>query len=360
MSDYFIVPTGKIIKEYLEQYQISQKNLSSRLGISEKHISNLLNGKSRLTEEVAIQLENIFTNIPASYWLNYECKYREFLMRESLKNNLSSLNLNEIARRFKFKEVFSGLDWSIEKQALEMLKLLGISDYANFESTYSELTANFMEDGGELESIVIWLNLCSEEAEIQNVISDDTTFNQKDFRKKLALFKQLAQSDSPDAILKNARKLLNSSGVYLVVYPAITNCKVRGALTTYKGKPAIYLSGRFKTHDHIWFALMHEIGHLLLHFNLRDTLISYDDDADIDSNVKLKEEEANSFARDFFIDSTIYSNFINLNDFSEKNIRQLAVSQKILPGIAVARLQHDRHLPNSKLNHLKSKINLYE
>ena len=70
MSNGFIVPTGIIIKEYLEEYDINQKELATRLGMSEKHMSNLLNGKSRLTEEVAIKLEPIIKNVPASYWLN--------------------------------------------------------------------------------------------------------------------------------------------------------------------------------------------------------------------------------------------------------------------------------------------------
>ena len=53
MGDEFIVPTGKIIKEYLNEYGISQKDLSKKTGLSEKHISHILNGDSRLTEEVA-------------------------------------------------------------------------------------------------------------------------------------------------------------------------------------------------------------------------------------------------------------------------------------------------------------------
>lgn len=77
IKNFKIVPTGYIIKEYLEEYGISHKQLSDRINTSEKHISNLLTGKSRLTEEMAIKLENVFNGVPASYWLNYEAKYRE-------------------------------------------------------------------------------------------------------------------------------------------------------------------------------------------------------------------------------------------------------------------------------------------
>jgi len=59
------------------QYGISQKQLSEWINISEKQISNLLAGKSKLTEEMAIKLESVITGVPASYWLNYKAMYHE-------------------------------------------------------------------------------------------------------------------------------------------------------------------------------------------------------------------------------------------------------------------------------------------
>jgi addiction module HigA family antidote len=82
MSLLSSIPTGKIIKDYLDEHTITQKELSARTGISEKHLSHLLNGTSRLTEDVALKLEMVLTGIPASYWLNYEAKYREAVARE--------------------------------------------------------------------------------------------------------------------------------------------------------------------------------------------------------------------------------------------------------------------------------------
>lgn len=84
MSILATVPTGKIIKNYLKEYSISQKELAKRTGISERHLSHLLNGESGLTEEVALKIEKVLNKIPASYWLNYETKYREALAREEV------------------------------------------------------------------------------------------------------------------------------------------------------------------------------------------------------------------------------------------------------------------------------------
>lgn len=350
MGEEFIVPTGNIIREYLDEYNINQKELCARIGMSEKHISNLLNGNCRLTEEFALKLEKVLIGIPASYWLNYETKYRELLARNLELYNLEQTNIEEIAKRFRFKEVFEGLGLSLVEQAIEMLKILKISDFTNFDRAYTNIVADFMEDGGEKEPIVVWLNLCESEIEIQNSNLDEVNYNNRELEKSLEMFKNIANNDDVELSIKSCRKLCNKLGIYLVLCPAITNSKVRGALTTYMGHPTIYLSGRFQSHDHIWFAFMHEIGHLLLHYNKKDTIISYEDS---DDSTNQKEIEANVFARDFFINPKDYAEFISGNKFTRDSIKQFAQKENILPGIVVARLHHDGKLPYDKFAYLK-------
>ncbi|WP_079710202.1 HigA family addiction module antitoxin [Paraliobacillus ryukyuensis] len=356
MSNEFIVHTGSIIKEYLEELGISQKECAKRLGISEKHFSNLLNGKSRLTEEIAIKFEKIFHDIPASYWLNYESKYQEYKKREEMySHKYSTEQLKEYAKRFKFNTVFQGLEWDLVKQANEMLKLLRISDFEQFDEVYSNLNVDFMEDGGETESIAIWLNLASEEIDIQNKDLSNKSYSKEKLLEYLDKFKLLALNNDYANSLQSARKLLNRLGVYLVFYDALENSKVRGALTTYKNNPAILLTGRFKTHDHVWFALMHEIGHLIKHYKPNEPIVTLEDELDLEPNIDTKEEEANEFARDFFINKNDYKEFLKNEQFDEKSIHNFANDQGILPGIVVARLQHDGYINFDKLNHLKNR-----
>ena len=124
-------------------------------------------------------------------------------------------------------------------------------------------------------------------------------------------------------------------------------------LTTYNNHPAIYISKRFKTHDHIWFAIMHEIAHLIKHYNKNIINVSYEND---DKSTDIKEIEANNFSRDFWIDKEEYNEFIKENDFSEERILAFAKKQNILEGIVVARLQHDGLLERDKLNYKKINI----
>lgn len=348
MNENFLVSTGCIIREYLEEYSITQKELAKRIDSSEKHISNVLKGNNRLTEEFALKLEKVLTNVPASYWLNYEAKYREQLAREEELVLANHWNLQELAKRFRFKEVFKGLDISLAEQAIQMLKLLKISDYNSFEKVYGKIAVDFMEDGGEKEAIAIWLNMCEAEIEVQNDEIDNVVYKESNLKQYLDKFKLLSCNNKTEASINSCRKLCNKLGIYLVFCEPITNCKVRGALTSYKGHPAIYLSGRFKSHAHTWFAFAHEIAHLLLHYNKMDTIISYEDDKAEEG----KEEEANQFARDFFVEREKYEEFSKATKYSVDDIRKFAKTQKVIPEFVVAMLQHDKKIAYNQFTHI--------
>ena len=342
----YLVSTGRIIKDYLDEYNINQKILASRTGMSEKHISNVLNSNSRLTEEFALKLEKVIPNVGASYWLKYEAKYREYLARQEEFKNISKIDLSTISKRFRFKEVFKGLELNIVEQAIEMMKLLKISDFGQFDNAYSELSIDFLEDGGEKEAIAIWLNLCESEIEIQNSILNEKKYNKDGLEEELEKFKMLSSNEDTEKSLISCKKLCNRLGIYLVICEAITNSKVRGALTTYKGHPAIYISGRFKSHSHIWFAIMHELSHLILHYNKKEMLISLED------NQNEREKEANYFARSIIVSNEAYKTFVETGSFTKEKILTFADEQQVLPCFVIAFLKHDRLIEYNQFSYI--------
>ena len=354
MIKEFIVPTVDLLKNYIENRSMSQKEFSKKIGMSEKSLSNFLNGKEVLTEELASKFEEVFEGIPKSYWLNYESKYREVETNERVGYSFNNKQLSEISKKFRFKEVFNGLDWDLERQAEEMLSILQISNFNQFEEEYSNLAVDFMEDGGEIEPIAIWLNLCREEIEIQNEDISEVQYNKRNLLDALPIFKDIAYNKNIESSLQSARKLCNTLGINLVIQEAITNSKVRGALVIYENHPSIYLSLRFRFHDYVWFALVHELAHLILHYDTDQEIISLDED-DTDDYKTKKEIEANKFTQDFFIDPDKYKIFIEKRPFTQSEIEIFAHEQNILPGIVVARLQHDGYISYDRFTYLKTK-----
>lgn len=352
MEYNYFTSTGELIKEYLMEKGISQKSLAKMLNVSEKHISNFLSGKIRLTEEMALKFEFVFKDIPASYWLNYEAKYREFLAKRDFDLNLEAMDIKSIAKKFKFKEIFSDSSLNIIDQAKEILKILGISSFDCFDDVFNELSVEFFQDGGEKESIVLWIKLCENEVEYQNELLNNIDFSVNNLKKNLFKFKNIALNNDAMDSMNSCRKLCNRLGIYLVIREPLSNSKVRGVLTTFKNRPAIFLSGRFKTHDHLWFAFMHEIKHLLDNYNKRYTQISLED---VDSTND-KEKEANDFARDYFIDYSDYIDFVNAGCFDSTSLEHFAKKQGICVGILIGRLQHDGYIDKSKYNYKKNSV----
>lgn len=83
------IPPGATIKEQLEYRNISQKNFAVRMALSEKHISQLINGEVQLTPDVSERLEMVL-GMPSSFWNNLEAIYRANLIKIEAEKHMAS------------------------------------------------------------------------------------------------------------------------------------------------------------------------------------------------------------------------------------------------------------------------------
>ena len=75
----YAVPTGGFFEEWMEDHNINAAEMARKLGMSRKHMSELLKGKAPVTHELANTLERV-TSIPARYWNRMEAGYRDDLI----------------------------------------------------------------------------------------------------------------------------------------------------------------------------------------------------------------------------------------------------------------------------------------
>ena len=67
---------GEMLNElYLKEYNISISRAALMLGISRKHLSNIVNCKVPVTPEVALKLVKCFKSTSADMWLKFQMKY---------------------------------------------------------------------------------------------------------------------------------------------------------------------------------------------------------------------------------------------------------------------------------------------
>ena len=120
-KSYIATPPGATIREQLEDRGMSQKEFAIRMGLSEKHISHLINGEVQLTQDVAYKLEMVF-GIPANFWNNLESIYREKFAKVDAENALTEEIA--IAKKFPYSEMVNNGWISAAKKPEERVILL--------------------------------------------------------------------------------------------------------------------------------------------------------------------------------------------------------------------------------------------
>src|SRR3989338_3818805 len=84
-----LIHPGETLQENLEALGISQKDLAMRVGLTEKHISQIINGKAPISPETALKLERVIGG-SASFWNSLEKNHRETLARRDAEERLPS------------------------------------------------------------------------------------------------------------------------------------------------------------------------------------------------------------------------------------------------------------------------------
>lgn len=102
-----------------------------------------------------------------------------------------------------------------------------------------------------------------------------------------------------------ARDLLLEHGIVLVIEPHITGMKVDGAAFLVDGVPVIGMTLLRDTLDNFWYTLLHEVGHVVLHYRTGLAAGFFDDVTS--TEVDEVEDEANTFASNLLIPNDLWT-----------------------------------------------------
>lgn len=327
----YIVTTGDFIAEWMEEEGISAAELSRRLGVSRKHMSELLRGKAPLSQAVALKLEPV-TGIPARLWNRYEAGYREDLARlEADKTHASEY---EEAKAFPLAYLrkcghitASGKDQA--ETVRQLLTFLGVSSLASFWETWSHGAVAYRRSAAARENtpkLAVWLTAGEHRGE---PINSFPNYDESQLREQLSRLRGLTVEDPYKGISK-AKEVLARCGVILRLVPAVSGLGIHGATRWIQDRPLIQLSLLWKRDDQMWFTLFHEIGHILLH-DPRGLYLSVDKSE--------KEREADAFAANLLIPEEHESRIPRKRDVA--GVKALAKDLGIAPSIVLGRAQRE-------------------
>ena len=329
---------GAVLDEKLKESGMSRKELSTRTGVTEKHICTVLNGDRGISTAFARKLGYVFEN--TAYWVNLQAEYDNEQLRIQEENSVSAEEiailkpLHDIIQYFVEQGYMHNNCGDVSK-VMQLRVLLNISDLTQIPKiTYNAAYRAQLSENVRVDPYVLfaWQRLCEMETEH---IPVSTHLDKELLKSYLPKLKSMMFGNIGSGI-QELQELLGKCGVAFQVVRNFRGAPVQGFIKeSSAGKMILCLTIRRKRADSFWFTLFHEIAHVLY----GDYAVRF---VDFDSTASSIEARADDFARDILISPDQYYQFIRTNDCTSwPSIEQFAKKIGVQPFIVLGRLQND-------------------
>lgn len=333
---------GETLLENIEFLNISQKDLADRMGITEKHVSNIINGKASITPETAIKLEKVVGG-SASFWNNLEKGYNLDLARIAENKNLEK-DFSIIGEfRETYKELAANnlienktwIDKNLHEIVYNLQKFFGVDSLSSVQKINNVAFRRYDRNSINHNTVAAMIRA----GELVSRKIDTGIYNKNLLEESLKDIKELSKGLSYDKYIPKIVDILAQTGVALVCLPGFKNTHIQGASKWLSpNKAMIILKTTKQGEDKFWFNLFHEIGHILKHGKKK---VFIDFEKYFESDI---EKEADKFANDILLPNFSEKDLIVSNSnkiYVEETINYCAEKFKISKSIIAGRLSHD-------------------
>jgi HTH-type transcriptional regulator / antitoxin HigA len=332
---------GTILKSYLKQSEISQTDFADRIGISVKHLNNLINGKAKFTDEIILAI-SLVTDIDPSLIIFAENRKRvseylnsTFKDTKSIKKYLNSFDIKTIENN-KWYSIRSTDELDI--CAIDLLKYLGISSFNELDNYLNKKLFFKKNDDSDPHKILVWLRHCELES-IKQVVNDYSG------KKLNELINELKNESNNLFDINRLTKIFNKYGIYFYVEDALPKMKLRGLMEVRNNHPAIFLTKYYKEKSSFYFTLYHELGHVKTDYNKAKSKIITDDLDESD------EQSMDNFALNLMIPNELWNNITNNLD----DIKKISQENSVPLSFIYSRLAKEKYIKFNDPEYLKSK-----
>lgn len=348
---------GYYVKDLIDAQGMNQEELAKRLQTSGKYVSDLINGRVNLTEEMVLRLSIVFGTSTAM-WLNLNKTFIE--KKLEIESKIREGEECSLVKQIDYK---FWVELNLVKPATKAIdKVRELQKYFKVSSLSVLQQRDFLVQYRTTVSEIKDINVINANAWVQTALNLGAQtcvqpFDKKTLMSQLGKIREMTIQE-PEIFYPKMKKILADCGVALVVLPNLKNCGVNGAVKWMsKDKVVLAINDRRKYADSFWFSLFHELGHVMQQ-RIKVLLISEKQDC-LETNELLQklETEADNFAQNILIPQKEYQQFVEQTSYFDKNnITEFAEKLKIHPGIVVGRLQQDQRLRyDTTLNSLKVK-----
>ncbi len=298
---------GTILRYELEDREISQKDFAVMIGMQKSHLNELIKGRRPITKSVADRIEEVLgisavslVNMQTQY--DYDIKVIGQRGVEELEARNALALYNEI---FDVKTLFKriGKEQCTAIQQIQYItETLRLPRPAELKLETTGMFRKSAKTGQDPRMLMTWKLLAELNARQQKV-SQPFDRGRRD-EVASALVRALHDNCSTENTVK---EILSAEGIGFCIEEKVDKASVDGYSFIEDGTPYIILTRRYDRIDNFAFALMHEVGHIYLHYldgmrnDFKLSIPDYD-------NESAEEREANAFAANALIPDEEWKN----------------------------------------------------
>lgn len=332
-------PPGEYLADELDARGWSQADFAEIIGRPVQFVSEIINAKKELTAESAAQIAAALGS-EASTWLGLQAAYQLWRLSQDA-GHLDTAS--RVAKRAQIAEIIPLAQ--LEKRGVigthespgDLLKevrrdfnMVQPGDLPRFR-----LAAKRSNHGDDLSLIQRgWLWAAQRQARTQQL----SGYDESGFER---LVEGLAREVSQPGDLASLPERFARVGVHLVFVEHFPGGKIDGAAFMLDKNPVVAVSGRGKRFDKLFFAIMHECGHVLA--GDIDDGVALDDMADeaaLEAN-KAREDGANRRAEAWSLGGPVRISGV----MSAHAVADKAAQLGVPVAFVVGNLQHQHVLP---------------
>ena len=347
---------GRLLQRELDARAISQAQLAARTGLSPKHINLVIKGTAALSPDVAVTLEQVL-GTSAETWLHLEAAHQAHEARRERHNALEGFVdwAGSFPRQLLIDRKVIDRSDSGPNLAAKLLAFFSVASPNAYTKTWLEPQASYKRS--QIHPIdpnltALWLRLS--EVHAADLIADAPTYDSAKLQTAAALLPKLTINEDVGRAFTKAQELLLDAGVVLVFVPEIPNTRISGVSRWINGTPMIAVTSRYKALDSLWFTLLHEIAHVLLHPKRSTFIDGFKADDDADS----QETTANAFAEDHLIPPAYRAQLAATT--TVKGIVSLANTLGVSPSLVAGQWAFQTKTWGGPIARLRKKIDLAE
>lgn len=320
-----------------EELGLTQRKIENLLGIEHKSLKAILNQDALRIDFVNVLKLSDFLGIPVDQLAR---SYTGFMSVEQIKSVQSAREAGYIVNNFDVNGLAKLGITGKEGHSLanRICRFLGLGNIYQYTEETKKLSPAYSRTKRSSSDKMRIFWVCCAIAQFKGI--DNPNPYDRDALKRLLPKIRPYTRDVKNG-LRTVMKALFCVGVTVIYQSSIEKLQVRGATISVNGRPCVVISDVNKKYATLWFALLHELYHVLFDFDDIKTRV-YHTSGEGGDVFLTNEQRADEFAGQFLLDDSrrgLAYKYIS----SERMIDLLARDWGVHPSIIYSMYAHDNN-----------------